>query len=77
MPQKVTLPSVEVSSELETLGQNADGVMATLKDPDLAGWCEPGPTRRSEGSAVILVTCGAEFDADGTITPATSWCSPP
>ncbi|MFG2797882.1 class F sortase [Streptomyces pseudovenezuelae] len=53
VPQKVTIPSLGVSSVLETLGQNADGAMTTPKDPDLAGWYEPGPTPGSEGPAVI------------------------
>lgn len=53
VPTKVTIPSLGVSSELETLGQNAKGAMTTPKDPDLAGWYEPGPTPGSEGPAVI------------------------
>ncbi|MFF0598719.1 class F sortase [Streptomyces antibioticus] len=53
VPQRVTIPSLGVSSTLETLGQNADGAMTTPKDPDLAGWYEPGPTPGSQGPAVI------------------------
>ncbi|MFJ8495379.1 class F sortase [Streptomyces sp. NPDC094038] len=53
VPTKVTIPSLGVSSELETLGQNAEGAMTTPKNPDLAGWYEPGPTPGSEGPAVI------------------------
>ncbi|MEU6679595.1 class F sortase [Streptomyces sp. NPDC046925] len=52
-PQRVSIPSLGVSSELETLGQNKDGAMTTPKDPDLAGWYEPGPTPGSRGPAVI------------------------
>ncbi|WP_416966891.1 class F sortase [Streptomyces sp. 4F14] len=53
VPTKVTIPSLGVSSELETLGQNAKGEMTTPENPDLAGWYEPGPTPGSEGPAVI------------------------
>ncbi|MEU7727367.1 class F sortase [Streptomyces sp. NPDC040724] len=52
-PQKITIPSLGVSSTLETLRQNADGTMQTPKDPALAGWYEPGPTPGSQGPAVI------------------------
>ncbi|KUO10226.1 class F sortase [Streptomyces sp. DSM 15324] len=53
VPQRVVIPSLGVSSTLETLGQNEKGAMTTPKDPDLAGWYEPGPTPGSEGPAVI------------------------
>ncbi|MFG2994751.1 class F sortase [Streptomyces sp. NPDC048257] len=52
-PQKITIPSLNVSSSLETLRQNPDGTMQTPKDPALAGWYEPGPTPGSQGPAVI------------------------
>ncbi|MEU9086212.1 class F sortase [Streptomyces sp. NPDC048357] len=52
-PQKISIPSLGVSSSLETLRQNADGTMQTPKDPALAGWYEPGPTPGSQGPAVI------------------------
>ncbi|MFI1647428.1 class F sortase [Streptomyces avidinii] len=52
-PQKITIPSLNLSSSLETLAQNADGTMQTPKDPALAGWYEPGPTPGSQGPAVI------------------------
>ncbi|WP_404962471.1 class F sortase [Streptomyces sp. 147326] len=52
-PQKITIPSLGLSSTLETLRQNADGTMQTPKDPALAGWYEPGPTPGSQGPAVI------------------------
>lgn len=53
VPQRVAIPSLGVSSALETLGQGGGGVMTTPKDPDLAGWYEPGPTPGSKGPAVI------------------------
>ncbi|MFD7500220.1 class F sortase [Streptomyces sp. NPDC059850] len=53
VPQRVTIPSLGVTSDLETLGQNKQGAMTTPKDPDLAGWYEPGPTPGSQGPAVI------------------------
>ncbi|MFE6839489.1 class F sortase [Streptomyces sp. NPDC057705] len=52
-PQKITIPSLGLSSTLETLRQNPDGTMQTPKDPALAGWYEPGPTPGSQGPAVI------------------------
>ncbi|GAA1925659.1 class F sortase [Streptomyces durmitorensis] len=52
-PRRVAIPSLGVTSELETLGQNKDGEMTTPKNPDLAGWYEPGPTPGSQGPAVI------------------------
>ncbi|MEV8320001.1 class F sortase [Streptomyces sp. NPDC059900] len=53
VPRRVSIPSLGVSSELETLGQNTDGEMTTPENPDLAGWYEPGPTPGSRGPAVI------------------------
>lgn len=53
VPERVVIPSLGVSSALETLGQGGDGAMTTPKDPDLAGWYEPGPTPGSKGPAVI------------------------
>lgn len=53
VPQRVAIPSLGVSSGLETLGQGGGGAMTTPKDPDLAGWYEPGPTPGSQGPAVI------------------------
>ncbi|KOU40752.1 sortase [Streptomyces sp. WM4235] len=52
-PQKITIPSLGLSSSLETLRQKTDGTMETPKNPDLAGWYEPGPTPGSQGPAVI------------------------
>ncbi|MFE3994714.1 class F sortase [Streptomyces goshikiensis] len=52
-PQKISIPSLGLSSSLETLRQNADGTMQTPKDPGLAGWYEPGPTPGSQGPAII------------------------
>lgn len=52
-PQSISIPSLGVTSSLETLRQNADGSMQTPKDPALAGWYEPGPTPGSQGPAVI------------------------
>ncbi|NJQ02025.1 class F sortase [Streptomyces zingiberis] len=53
VPQQVSIPSLGVTSALETLGQDKDGVMTTPEDPDLAGWYQPGPSPGSEGPAVI------------------------
>ncbi|MEU8785357.1 class F sortase [Streptomyces sp. NPDC048637] len=53
VPQRLSIPSLNVSSSLETLGQKKNGTMETPRDPDKAGWYRPGPTPGSEGPAVI------------------------
>lgn len=52
-PQRLSIPSLQVSSTLETLGQHKNGAMETPRDPDKAGWYRPGPTPGSQGPAVI------------------------
>ncbi|MEV5125097.1 class F sortase [Streptomyces decoyicus] len=52
-PARLSIPSLQVSSTLETLGQKKDGTMETPRDPDKAGWYQPGPTPGSQGPAVI------------------------
>ncbi|MFH8570423.1 class F sortase [Streptomyces sp. NPDC017993] len=53
VPERLSIPSLQVSSTLETLGQGKNGVMETPRDPDKAGWYRPGPTPGSQGPAVI------------------------
>ncbi|WP_328741790.1 class F sortase [Streptomyces caniferus] len=53
VPERLSIPSLQVSSTLETLGQHANGTMETPRDPDKAGWYRPGPTPGSQGPAVI------------------------
>ncbi|WP_407548527.1 class F sortase [Streptomyces sp. Pv4-95] len=53
VPERLSIPSLQVSSTLETLGQGKNGVMQTPRDPDKAGWYKPGPTPGSQGPAVI------------------------
>lgn len=53
VPQRLSIPSLQVSSTLETLGQHKNGAMETPRDPDKAGWYQPGPTPGSQGPAVI------------------------
>ncbi|MDT0460232.1 class F sortase [Streptomyces sp. DSM 41527] len=53
VPQRLSIPSLQVSSTLETLGQHKNGAMETPRDPDKAGWYRPGPTPGSQGPAVI------------------------
>ncbi|MCF2126367.1 class F sortase [Strepomyces sp. STD 3.1] len=52
-PAKVDIPAIGVSSALEDLGLDGDGVMETPRDPDLAGWYTPGPAPGQRGPAVI------------------------
>ncbi|MFI1619895.1 class F sortase [Streptomyces lydicus] len=53
VPMRLTIPSLHVSSTLETLGQHKDGSMETPRDPAKAGWYGPGPTPGAKGPAVI------------------------
>ncbi|MFF8827899.1 class F sortase [Streptomyces sp. NPDC015131] len=52
-PERIVIPSLGVSSGLETLVKGEDGAMTTPKDPGLAGWYQPGPSPGSQGPAVI------------------------
>ncbi|WP_262387120.1 class F sortase [Streptomyces sp. TRM49041] len=52
-PRSISIPSIQVSSTLEELGQQKDGTMETPRDPDKAGWYVPGPLPGAEGPAVI------------------------
>lgn len=52
-PERLSIPALQVSSPLEPLGQHKNGAMQTPRDPDKAGWYEPGPTPGSQGPAVI------------------------
>lgn len=53
-PVRVRLPSIDVTSDLQRLGRNADG---TIEVPDAwqqAGWYREGPKPGQVGPAVIL-----------------------
>lgn len=52
-PERIGIPAIDVSSPLVTLGRGADGAMETPKDPEKAGWYEPGAAPGSDGPAVI------------------------
>ncbi|GAB7033932.1 class F sortase [Streptomyces sp. NPDC021749] len=52
-PVRLSIPALNVSSTLETLGQHPDGTMETPRDPAKAGWYRPGPTPGARGPAVI------------------------
>ncbi|REK88981.1 class F sortase [Streptomyces inhibens] len=52
-PERLSIPSLNVSSTLESLGQKKDGTMETPVDPDKAGWYTPGPAPGDKGPAVI------------------------
>ncbi|MFI9048157.1 class F sortase [Streptomyces sp. NPDC053427] len=52
-PQRISIPSLDVSSTLESLGRKKDGTMETPVDPDKAGWYAPGPAPGDKGPAVI------------------------
>lgn len=52
-PERIEIPAIDVSSPLVTLGLGPDGAMETPKDPEKAGWYEPGAEPGSDGPAVI------------------------
>lgn len=53
VPRRISIPSLNVASSLEELGQQKGGAMETPRDPAKAGWYEPGPTPGARGPAVI------------------------
>ncbi|MEU9360546.1 class F sortase [Streptomyces sp. NPDC048301] len=52
-PVSISIPSLRLSSPLERLGLGEGRAMETPKDPDRAGWFQPGPAPGSLGPAVI------------------------
>jgi sortase (surface protein transpeptidase) len=55
-PVAVSIPAIDVRSDLLELGLNADGTVEVppLERDDRAGWYEPGPEPGAVGPAVIL-----------------------
>lgn len=53
-PVRVHLPSIDVTSELQRLGRNADGTIEVPDDWQQAGWYRGGPKPGQGGPAVIL-----------------------
>ncbi len=55
-PVSVSVPSIDVTSDLMSLGLNGDGTVEVppLERDDKAGWYEPGPEPGAVGPAVIL-----------------------
>lgn len=52
-PVSITIPSIEVTSDLEELGLGKNRAMETPKDPAKAGWYRPGATPGAIGPSVI------------------------
>lgn len=52
-PVSITIPSIEVTSDLEQLGLGENRAMETPKDPAKAGWYRPGATPGAIGPSVI------------------------
>ncbi|KAB2592215.1 class F sortase [Streptomyces arboris] len=52
-PVSITIPSLEVTSDLEQLGLGKNRAMETPKDPAKAGWYRPGSTPGAIGPSVI------------------------
>ncbi|WP_062133453.1 class F sortase [Demequina aestuarii] len=53
LPVALTIPQIEVETDLEQLGTLDDGSLATPVDTDLAGWFAGGPRPGGVGPAVI------------------------
>jgi sortase (surface protein transpeptidase) len=55
-PVSVSVPAIDVRSDLLTLGLNGDGTVEVppLGRDDQAGWYEPGPAPGAVGPAVLL-----------------------
>ncbi len=55
-PAALTVPAIDVQTDLMSLGLNADGTVEVppLEKDDKAGWYEPGPEPGAVGPAVIL-----------------------
>ncbi|RLL70104.1 class F sortase [Streptomyces sp. Z26] len=52
-PERLRVPALDVDSPLEGLGQDAQHVMETPRDPAKAGWYTPGTTPGARGPAVV------------------------
>lgn len=53
VPTSLSIPKIDVDTELEQLGIQDDGALATPVDTDLAGWFSGGPRPGAVGPAVI------------------------
>lgn len=53
-PVALEVPSIKVSTRLESLAVNAAGVLAVPKDFSVAGWWSSGPAPGADGAAVIV-----------------------
>ncbi|MGP3925897.1 class F sortase [Streptomyces sp. 8N616] len=52
-PERISIPSIKVSSSLVKLGRGEGGAMETPAEPAKAGWYAPGPTPGSVGPSVV------------------------
>ncbi|WP_328594262.1 class F sortase [Actinomadura macrotermitis] len=52
-PVRLSIPSLDVQTELERLATGADGVLGTPRDPAKAGWYAAGVRPGDQGPAVI------------------------
>lgn len=53
LPASLSIPKIDVTTDLEQLGTLDDGALATPVNTDLAGWFEGGPRPGEVGPAVI------------------------
>lgn len=53
-PARVTIPAIQVSSDVTRLGLNKDDTVEVPRDPATVGWYSLGPTPGQPGSSVML-----------------------
>jgi LPXTG-site transpeptidase (sortase) family protein len=53
-PVGLTIPDIDVTTQVTRLGLEADGSVEVPEDPALAGWYRLGPAPGAPGSSVIL-----------------------
>jgi hypothetical protein len=53
-PTKLEIPAIQLSSDIITVGQKADGTMQVPSRPDVVGWYELGPTPGEIGPTIMV-----------------------
>ena len=54
LPESLTIPAIQVSSDVIRLGLNKDQTVEVPKDPAMVGWYTRGPAPGQPGSSVML-----------------------
>lgn len=53
IPQKISIPKIKVQTDIESVGMDSEGRMATPKNSDNTAWFSPGFRPGIKGSAVL------------------------